>query len=303
MESMEFVMGTSLEALPKTIEFNFQDLKLEMGRRLEYYSGLVIAESDIKNAKDDRAKLNKLREAVENWRKDVKKEWMAPYADFEAKIKELVALIDKPILAIDSQLGEYEDKRRMEKRSEILAIYEETIGELRAILPFERLWRDDWYNVGMTLKKIRSSITDAEMKSASDLEVLSTVESEFSEAVKLKYLDTLDISEALQERARLQEQSARLRDYEDQQARAKAAEIARRADAEMRATPSAPAQDNAAQADGMWEPGGGASVEEPVPVSESKQIYRLCFECQVTMAQAGELSQWLKDHSINFRRV
>ncbi|MEG1593782.1 MAG: DUF1351 domain-containing protein [Oscillibacter sp.] len=294
MESMEFVMGTSLEVLPKTIEFNFQDLKLELGRSLEYYNGLVVTEGDIKSAKDDRSKLNKLREALENKRKDVKKECMAPYTDFEAKVKELVALIDKPILAIDSQLGEYENKRRMEKRAEILAIYEETIGELRTILPFERLWRDEWYNVGMTLKKIHSSITDAEMKSASDLEVLSTVESEFAEAVKLKYLDTLDISAALQERARLQAQAEKLRAYEEQR-RAKEAEASQEV-AEIRYAAS-PSESSSSSLDVTEEI--SAVAKKP----EAKTIYRLCFECQVTMAQAGELSQWLKSHNINFRRV
>ena len=92
MDSMEFVMGNSLETLPKTIDFNFEDLKTELGRSLSYYNGLVVTEDDIKSAKDDRAKLNKLREALENKRKEVKKECMAPYTDFENKVKELVGL-------------------------------------------------------------------------------------------------------------------------------------------------------------------------------------------------------------------
>ncbi len=140
--SMEFVMGNSLETLPKTIDFNFEELKGQLAESLALYTGLVVTEDGIKGAKEDRAKLNKLREALENKRKEVKRECMAPYTDFEAKVKELVGLIDQPIAAIDAQLKEYEEKRRADKRAAILEIYEETVGELRALLPFEKLWQD-----------------------------------------------------------------------------------------------------------------------------------------------------------------
>lgn len=58
--SMEFVMGNSLEALPKTIDFNFEELKTQLASSLELYTGLVVTEDGIKSAKEDRAKLNKL---------------------------------------------------------------------------------------------------------------------------------------------------------------------------------------------------------------------------------------------------
>lgn len=199
--SMEFVMGNSLETLPKTIDFNFEELKGQLAESLALYTGLVVTEDGIKGAKEDRAKLNKLREALENKRKEVKRECMAPYTDFEAKVKELVGLIDQPIAAIDAQLKEYEEKRRADKRAAILEIYEETVGELRALLPFEKLWQDTWYNTSVTMKKVREAIVAAEDKAASDLEVLATVESEFAEAVKIKYLEHLDLNEALMERS------------------------------------------------------------------------------------------------------
>lgn len=285
--SMEFVMGNSLEALPKTIDFNFEELKTQLASSLELYTGLVVTEDGIKSAKEDRAKLNKLREALETKRKEVKKECMAPYTDFEGKVKELVALIDKPIAAIDGQLKGYEDKRRSEKQEAVLAIYEETIGELRSLLPFERLWQDTWYNTGVSMKKIREAIVAAETKAASDLEVLETVESEFAEAVKIKYLEHLDLNEALLERARLQERAKRLREYEEQRAKA-AANLPEEQRMEA-------ASRGAEQAANIPEPAAGAE--------QAETVYRLCFECMVTAAQAKELSDWLKARNIQFRRV
>ena len=285
--SMEFVMGNSLEALPKTIDFNFEELKTQLASSLELYTGLVVTEDGIKSAKEDRAKLNKLREALETKRKEVKKECMAPYTDFEGKVKELVGLIDKPIAAIDAQLKTYEEQRRADKRADILAIYEETVGELRALLPFEKLWKDGWYNTGVSMKKIREAIVAAEAKAASDLEVLATVESEFAEAVKIKYLEHLDLNEALLERARLQERAKRLREYEEQRAKA-AANLPEEQRMEA-------ASRGAEQAANIPEPAAG---EE-----QAETVYRLCFECMVTAAQAKELSEWLKARNISFRRV
>lgn len=288
METLEFVMQADLAtALPAVLEFNFEDLKKALAERMELYRGLVVTEDGIKAAKQDRADLNKLREAIEAKRKEVKKACMAPYTEFEGRVKELVQLVDAPIAAIDGQLKEYEEKRRAEKRAEIAAIYEETVGELKGILPFERLWRDEWYNTAWSMKKIREAIVAAEGKVASDLEVLSTVESEFAEAVRLKYLEALDLNAALAERARLQERAAKLREYEEQRRRA--------AEAEAASVPEAERAEAAAKDAGQAEAAPATGAEETV--------YLLRFECQLTRSQAMELSAWLKDRNISYRRI
>lgn len=292
--NMEFVMGSSLEQLPATIDFNFTQLKVELEASLAAYTGLVVTEDCIKNAKDDRARLNKLREALESKRKEVKRQCMAPYNDFEAKVKELVALIDQPIAAIDGQLQRFEDARRKAKREDVLAVYEDTVGELRGILPFEKVWRDEWYNVGFTMKKIREAVVSLEAKVASDLEALSVVEGEFIDAVKIKYLEALDLNAALNEHKRLKEEAERLRAFNARQEAMKKLEAA---------APAKQAENEPSVGVGTWEPGGGASFEEPVPVPEEEKVYLLRFECRVTKAQAAELSTWLKDHNITFWRI
>ncbi len=286
--NMEFVMGDSLEHLPATIDFNFHQLKEQLAISLETYSGLVVTEDGIKAAKEDRAKLNALRTALEDKRKEVKRQCMAPYNDFEAKVKELVGLIDKPIAAIDDQLRQFEESRRADKRAAVQAIYDETVGELRGLLPFERLWSDAWYNAGVSMKKIRESIVATEGKVASDLEVLSTVESEFMEPVKMKYLETLDLGAALTERAYLQEQAKRLREFETRKQAAQATAAPDQATTDYQA----PGQEV-----------GGATAAEPVPAQEAEKVYRLVFECQVTRDQAAALAEYLKANNISYRRI
>ena len=288
METLEFVMQTDLStALPAVLEFNYDTLKSALAARMDLYRGLVVTEDGIKTAKQDRADLNKLREAIDAKRKEVKKACMAPYNNFEARVKELLALVDEPIAAIDKQLQQYEEQRRATKRADVQAIYEETVGELRSLLPFDKLWRDEWYNTSWSMKKIREAIVAAEGKAASDLEVLSTVESEFIEAVKLKYLEALDLNAALSERARLQERAAKLRQYEEQQRQAQENAAANLQEEERaKASARGAEQSAAAQSEGAEE-----------------SIYLLRFECQLTRAQAAALADFLKANRISYRRI
>ena len=289
METLEFVMQTDLStALPAVLEFNYDTLKSALAARMDLYRGLVVTEDGIKAAKHDRADLNKLREAIDAKRKEVKKACLAPYNNFEARVKELTALVDAPIAAIDKQLQQYEEQRRATKRADVQAIYEETVGELRSLLPFDKLWRDEWYNASWSMKKIREAIVAAEGKAASDLEVLSTVESEFIEAVKLKYLEGLDLNAALAERARLQERAAKLRQYEEQQRQAQE-NTAANLQEEERAKASARGAEQAA----------AATQSE----GTEENIYLLRFECQLTRAQAAALADFLKANRISYRRI
>ena len=289
METLEFVMQTDLStALPAVLEFNYDTLKSALAARMDLYRGLVVTEDGIKAAKQDRADLNKLREAIDAKRKEVKKACLAPYNNFEARVKELTALVDAPIAAIDKQLQQYEEQRRATKRADVQAIYEETVGELRSLLPFDKLWRDEWYNTNWSMKKIREAIVAAEGKAASDLEVLSTVESEFIEAVKLKYLEALDLNAALAERARLQERAAKLRQYEEQQRQVQE-NTTDNLQEEERAKASARGAEQAA----------AATQSE----GTEENIYLLRFECQLTRAQAAALADFLKSNRISYRRI
>lgn len=69
---MELTITTDLKSIPTDIDFNFEELKSELADNLTYYNNLVIAdESGIKAAKSDKAKLNKLAEAIDNKRKEM----------------------------------------------------------------------------------------------------------------------------------------------------------------------------------------------------------------------------------------
>lgn len=106
---MDFKLLTDLNTLPSVIEFNYIQLKAEMTERLKYYNNLVVSENSIKSAKADKAGLNKLIATIESERKEVKRRYLEPYNDFEAKCKELISLVKAPVIAIDTQIKEFEN--------------------------------------------------------------------------------------------------------------------------------------------------------------------------------------------------
>lgn len=209
----------------EAIKFNFEELKKELTEGLEKYRGLVYDEKSISEAKKDRATLNNFKKAIEDKRKEVKKQCLEPYENFEKQIKELVALVDEPVLEIDKQVKYYEQKKKDEKEAKIKVYYTENIGELASLLPLERIFDGRWLNATCRDKEWQTAIDAAIQRTTSDLQTIADLKSEFELQIKDTYLRTLDLSSALNEKTRLEQQKARLAEYE-----AKKAEEAKEAD-------------------------------------------------------------------------
>ena len=58
---------------------------------------------------------------------------MKPYEAFEKRAKELIALYDEPAQILDSQLREFEENRKEQKRQEIQVIYDAAKGDLEDV--------------------------------------------------------------------------------------------------------------------------------------------------------------------------
>lgn len=115
---------TNEDAFLKSIEFNYDELKTGIADAVKKYDNLVITEDAIKQAKIDRANLNKFISAMEDKRKEVKKQCLKAYEPFEEKIKELVSMVDKPCTSIDKQIKAFEDKEKAEKRKLLKEYFE-----------------------------------------------------------------------------------------------------------------------------------------------------------------------------------
>jgi len=201
----------------KDIQFNHEEIQKELAVRLKKYTDLVYSEDNIKDAKADRAALNKFKEAIESKRKEIKKQCLAPYEEFEKKIKDIVAMIDKPILAIDTQIKGYEQTKKDEKLEGIKTFYTDRVGNLAELVPFDRVFNQKWLNATYKGSEIEKEITELFAKVESDLQVIGELQTEYEPQLKDFYLKNYDLTATLQEKKRLEEQAAKLVEYNRQQ--------------------------------------------------------------------------------------
>lgn len=200
----------------QSIDFNFDELKAELVNRLEKYQNLAFTEETVKEAKETKAGLNKFKEAIETRRKEIKKLCLKPYDEFEIKVKELTKLIDEPILAINSQLQTFEEKRINEKVAEIKKSYEVIFEGYIDIIPFEKIFIEQWKNSTFKLNKVKielQAIYDritGELKTLNDMNLPENIDLQ----VKDVYLKSFNFAYAIQEKYRLEELQKKLQDQE-----------------------------------------------------------------------------------------
>jgi hypothetical protein len=196
------------------VEWNYQELKTELSNQMQKYQGLVYDDTQIKKAKEDRARLNKFQKACEDRRKDLKAYYLAPYNAFEEQYKDLMTVVQAPCYLIDKQVKEFEEKGKAEKLEQIENIWNENIGELDNLVSFDKVYDLKWLNVGVSIKNIEKEIIERIVKIKSDLNIIDTIETKHKVAMKKAYFDSLDIGKAIEDKNRLEEQEKRQNEYE-----------------------------------------------------------------------------------------
>lgn len=97
---------------------------------------------------------------------------MQPYDEFESKTKELLVLIDEPILLIDRQIKEFEQKRIGERKQLIQELYDAVIEDLADYAPLTRIYSAKWENASTSRKKIGEEMEQALLGIRMDIESL-----------------------------------------------------------------------------------------------------------------------------------
>ena len=105
-----------------TVESNVNELDLYMQETKSKYSNWVVVESEITNAKEERAKLNKLEKNLSDIRKQVQKEGLTAINDFIEKIKESEKDVKTLSKNIDEQIKSFEEQEIDKKLKEISEI-------------------------------------------------------------------------------------------------------------------------------------------------------------------------------------
>lgn len=213
------IYNPTKENTVKQIDWNFEELKKEITEKAEMYGSLVYTDENIKEAKADRAKLNKFIKVLEDKRKDVKKMMLEPYTQFESQVKELVSIIGEANDNIASQVKAYTEKLREEKREKVKEIYDKAMSVegaegIAEILTFDRVFKESFLNSSTTFKSIVNEIEDLRDRVRHDLEVINADTGEHQFEMKQAYLKNLDMTEAISVKQQFEENARKKAEYE-----------------------------------------------------------------------------------------
>lgn len=272
---------------PQVIQFNFAELKEEITAKAELYKNMVYTEDTIKEAKADKATLNKFIKVLEDKRKDVKKQCLQPYEDFEKQIKELVAIVNEPVQLIDSQVKAYDEKRKAEKLDQIKAIWEES--DHPEWLSCNMIFDNRWLNVTFSLKQVQDAITERLAQINTELTTLNSLTEFAFEAVAV-YKNTLDVNRAIAEGQRL----ADIQKRKQEEAMRKAAAEAAEKEAEIRQAEIEPE---------VITPAEPVVMIKPDPELTDASATWIGFEACMTTEQAYKLKHFFEEEGIQFRPI
>lgn len=288
--------------LPEQITFNYEELKQELAEKLSTYETLVYSDEQIKEAKADKANLNKLKKALNDERIRREKEYMQPLNDFKAKINEIIGIIDKPIALIDKQVKEYEDKQKQDKMDKIKALWSEM--DVPEGLTLERVFDDRMLNVSYGMNHVKQKMLDDIKRFNRDMETLAGLP-EFGFEAQQEYIRTFDLNKALAEGQRMaqvqkkKEEAARAA-AEAEQARLKAEEETKQSAFPDDAMNPPVTEEEIAQSRQEYIDAAPANGVHPV-IAPAKQW--ISFKALLTVEDATALKQFFESRNIQFEAV
>ncbi len=189
---------------------NMSEIKEYALKTKEYYETLVFNDEQIKEAKDERASLNKVVKKVADYRKDTVEKFNKPLEDFVSTAKEVEDLLKEASNSIDVQVKKYEEQEKEAKKSECEELFNNLVGDLSELITFEKVFDNRWLNKTTKMTEVEQDIKNVIEKVNMGLQAIKELNSEFETELINTFLQDFDLSKAIMRNTELKEQKERL---------------------------------------------------------------------------------------------
>lgn len=186
-----------VEQEPGFIRMNDEAVKAAVCERVAGYDTAIVTEESKTIMKGELASLRKFKKTIEDRRKEVKTTWMAPYLEFEARTKALVAIIDDPIENIDSQIKAFDEAARQKKRKQIRIKFAELAAPVADYLTLDKIYDPKWENATTRMSKVSEDIQKYVDSVSKDIMSISKMQSEAVPEALNRYRNTLNMADAM----------------------------------------------------------------------------------------------------------
>ncbi len=159
-----------------------------------YYKSVTFTEETLKEAKEEKAKINKFKKQVADYRKNIVAEYNKPIKLFEGTAKETEQLLTDTYNEINLQVTNFENKQKQLKEQEIKEYFEEyRIANNIDFIKYEQA------KINLTLtasmKSLKEQAKNFIDKIIDDLNLIET--QEHKAEILVEYKQTLDVSSAI----------------------------------------------------------------------------------------------------------
>ena len=205
MSQISFEVTTDLTSVISTdIAANFDAVKDWLTAELAPYSTMVVTADGIGDAKKTRADIRKVGESIDSQRKAVKKEWMRPYEQFEAKVKELTGIVNDAVSNIDSQIKEMENAEKEAKRQRLWELFTSSSEDIREYVEFEDIFDKKWLNATFAETDAANAIVQQLDDIREGLDAIRSMNSPYESAMLSEYAKSHNLAKAMAEGKRLE---------------------------------------------------------------------------------------------------
>lgn len=137
--------------------------------KMKVYECITYTEDDIKEAKADRAMINKSSKALNDTRIELEKIYMQPFNKFKDVVKDTCAMLDLTSNNIDLQIKKFEQEEKDAKMKQIRDYFDE---HNEYLINFDRCFKSNWLNKNKGIAIVRAEINELFELVAADFEKL-----------------------------------------------------------------------------------------------------------------------------------
>lgn len=159
-----------VEQLPK-IKQQLQIISDEVDERIKYAMSLECTEESIKEVKNVRAELNKIKTVLEEKRKKVKSAVLQPYEEFEGIYNDLVKFkLQIADTSLKQEIDDIENEQKRQKEKELREFVEEYCKANNIHIDFEKIGLN--ITLSASMKSLKEQAKTFIEKVASDLKLI-----------------------------------------------------------------------------------------------------------------------------------
>lgn len=290
MSEMQFEVTTDLTPVVSTeIQTNFEAVKEWLTEELAPYTTMVVTTDTVADAKKTRANIRKVGDSIDSQRKAIKKEWMKPYEEYEAKCKELTGIVSEAVTNIDKQIKEMENAEKQAKRQRLESFFNINSDDIRDYLSFDDIFDSKWLNATYVETDAANIITAKVEETRESLAAIRSMNSPYEAAMLREYSKSHNLAYALGEGKHLENLQ-------------KAEEERRKREEEAKAvTPAEPETptESAVEAPMPIQPSVRPIGADPVPTEKTFSYDFICTN--MTRAQCYALKECLEANGITYK--